>query len=58
MYVKKMVGNEKGNFDVKILQDCLTGGVVDLELDWVRSASFSRIWIGIISKQMYFLLFS
>jgi hypothetical protein len=55
---QKNGGNQKGNFDVKILKDCLTGGVVDLDLDWVGSASFSRIWININSKQMYFSLFS
>jgi hypothetical protein len=55
---KKMVGNEKGNFEVKILKDCLTGTVLDLDPDWFGSASFSRIWIGINSKHMYFLLFS
>jgi hypothetical protein len=55
---KKMVGNEKGNFDIKISKDCLTGSVLNLDPDGVRSASFSRIWIGINSKHMYFLLFS
>ncbi len=50
-------GNEKGNFNVKFLKDCLTGSVVDLDPDWVGSASFSRIWIGINSKHMYFYFF-